>query len=119
MSQTNPEFARQFAAAWAEAWNAHDLERILSHYEDDFEMRSPVIVELAHEPSGCLRGKAAMRAYWGKALAVFPSLRFELLDALGGMGSVVIYYRGHRGCVAEVFEFGVSGKVARAHAHYA
>lgn len=119
MTAQAPEFAQQFAQEWAAAWNAHDLERILSHYEDDFEMHSPVIVEVIGEPSGCLRGKAAIRAYWGKALAAFPDLRFEVLDALVGIDSVVIYYQGHRGRVAEVFEFGASGKVASAHAHYA
>ena len=72
MEQT---FAEHFAADWIEAWNAHDLNRILSHYEDDFEMSSPVIVQMAGEPSGTLRGKAAVGAYWRKALAL-P--RFEI-----------------------------------------
>jgi ketosteroid isomerase-like protein len=29
------EFADPFAEEWIAAWNAHDLPRILSHYEDD------------------------------------------------------------------------------------
>ena len=36
--------AERFADDWIAAWNAHDLEKILSHYTDDFEMSSPVIV---------------------------------------------------------------------------
>lgn len=36
-------FARQFTADWIESWNAHDLDRVLSHYADDFKMSSPVI----------------------------------------------------------------------------
>jgi ketosteroid isomerase-like protein len=35
------EFAAQFAEEWIAAWNSHDLDRILSHYADDFEMASP------------------------------------------------------------------------------
>ncbi len=119
MSRLTPDDARRFAAEWAAAWNAHDLDRVLAHYAEDFEMRSPVIVQVAGEPSGCLRGKAAIRAYWGKALAATPALRFEVLEVLCGIGSVTVYYQGHRGRVAEVFEFGADGRVTRAHAHYA
>jgi ketosteroid isomerase-like protein len=119
MSALTPEFARQFAEEWVAAWNAHDLERILSHYEDDFEMASPVILQLAGEPSGRLHGKAAVGAYWARALAAFPNLHFELQDVLAGIGSITIYYHGHRGRVAEIFRFSSSGKVAQASAHYA
>ena len=42
---TDPNWARRFAEEWIAAWNAHDLERILPHYSDDFEMHSPLIVE--------------------------------------------------------------------------
>lgn len=62
-----PGFAERFARQWVEAWNAHDLERILAHYEDDFERTSPVIARLAGEASGTLRGKPAGRA--ARALA--------------------------------------------------
>jgi ketosteroid isomerase-like protein len=114
-----PGFAERFAKEWVEAWNAHDLDRVLSHYEDDFEMSSPVIVSMVGEPSGTLRGKPAIRAYWAKALKLLPNLRFELLTALAGVNSVTVYYKGHRGLVAEVFHFGASGKVSKAYAHYA
>lgn len=114
-----PGFARRFADEWIAAWNSHDLERILAHYEDDFEMSSPIIATLAGEPSGKLQGKAAIGAYWSKALKNAPDLRFELLTALAGVDSVTVYYRGHRGLSAEVLHFGPNGKVRAAFAHYA
>ena len=114
-----PGFSERFAREWVEAWNAHDLDRILSHYEDDFEMSSPFIRTLGGEASGTLRGKAAVRAYWAKALEVVPNLRFELLTVLEGVNSITVYYQGHRGLVAEVFHFGAGGKVSKAFAHYA
>ncbi|MFC6805599.1 hypothetical protein ACFQE2_07705 [Methylophaga thalassica] len=49
--------AEQFAHEWIAAWNSHDLTQILSHYDDDFEMTSPLIVKLMGEPSGKLKGK--------------------------------------------------------------
>jgi ketosteroid isomerase-like protein len=39
----------RFASDWIAAWNSHDLDRILAHYEDDFEMTSPLIVALVGE----------------------------------------------------------------------
>jgi ketosteroid isomerase-like protein len=29
------EWAESFAVEWIEAWNGHDLPRVLSHYTDD------------------------------------------------------------------------------------
>jgi hypothetical protein len=114
------DFARHFAAEWIAAWNSHDLGRILSHYAEDFEMSSPVIIQIAGEPSGTLRGKAAVGAYWGKALQLIPELHFELVTVLAGVSSVTLYYRGAQGrLAAEVFHFGADGKVVRAFAHYA
>lgn len=60
----NRDFAEHFAAEWIDAWNSHELNRILSHYADDFEMSSPIIVQLVGEPSGTLQGKKKVGAHW-------------------------------------------------------
>lgn len=111
-------FAEAFAQAWIDAWNAHDLERILSHYADDFVMSSPRIAVVAGEPSGVLAGKAAIGAYWTKALALAPTLHFELREVFAGADCVVLRYDGVRGPAAEVFFFGADGRVARSAASY-
>jgi ketosteroid isomerase-like protein len=113
------ELAERFARQWIAAWNSHDLDRILAHYEDDFEMHSPYVALLGGEPSGKLKGKAAVRAYWTRALQAIPDLRFELVQVLTGADSVTIYYKGHRGHAAEVLHFASGGKVRSAFAHYA
>jgi ketosteroid isomerase-like protein len=113
------KFATDFGAEWIAAWNAHDLDRVLSHYTEDFEMSSPKIVQIAGEPSGRLAGKAAIRAYWAAALARFTDLHFELITVLQGVDSVVLYYRGAAGqLAAEVFYFNSAGLVFRASANY-
>ena len=112
------EFANHFAIDWVESWNAHDLNRILSHYTDDFEMSSPIIITMAGEPSGTLKGKDAVGSYWAKAITVNPNLHFELVATLVGVNSVTLYYNGARGASAEVFHFNQAGKVTRAYAHY-
>ena len=114
----DPAFAEPFARGWIEAWKGHDLERILSHYAEAFEMTSPVIREIAGEPSGTLKGKAAVGAYWAKALTLIPELRFDLITTLIGVNSITLYYRGTRGLAAEVFHFGPDRKVISAYAHY-
>ena len=112
-------FAEHFAQEWVEAWNSHDLERVLSHYTDDFEMSSPNIVRGMGEPSGRLVGKDAMRRYWGPALSPDSGLRFEIIETLVAVNSVVIYYRNAGGrTVAEIFYFNGDGDVYRAAAHY-
>lgn len=113
------EFAREFAEDWIASWNSHDLERILAHYTEDFELSSPLIVQFMGEPTGTLKGKAAIRAYWAKALARLPDLHFDLVEVFAGPSSPVIQYRGLRGPSAEVFRFDAENKVCRAAAHYA
>lgn len=114
----NTAQAEKFANEWVSAWNSHDLDRILSHYEDDFEMSSPVIVQTMNEPSGCLKGKERVSEYWTKALNRYPDLFFEKLHVLTGAESVTIIYKGVRGLSAEVFHFSGNGKVSKAYAHY-
>ncbi|HEY9671230.1 MAG TPA: nuclear transport factor 2 family protein [Waterburya sp.] len=120
----NPEMidkslAERFAADWIDAWNSHDLERILKHYDDDFEMSSPYISQIANEPSGTLRGKAAVGEYWSQALQRIPDLHFELITTLVGVNSITLYYKSvQERLAAEVFYFSPNQKVIKASAHY-
>ena len=47
--------AFKFAEEWIASWNARELDRILSHYEDDFQMSSSVITQITGEASGVLK----------------------------------------------------------------
>lgn len=109
-----------FAVEWVSAWNAHDLDRVLSHYTEDFTLSSPLVAQIVGESSGQLCGKEAVGAYWGKALALIPDLHFELLDIFPGVDSLVLHYRNHQGRrVAEVFFFDPKSKlVSHTAAHY-
>lgn len=112
------DVALHFARDWIAAWNAHDLDRILSHYDDAFEMNSPAITTVTGAPNGILYGKPAVREYWSIALNKYPDLAFKLCHVLYGVNSVTIIYEGVLGLSAEVFHFGPSGKVIKAFAHY-
>ncbi|MGQ0622003.1 MAG: nuclear transport factor 2 family protein [Panacagrimonas sp.] len=114
------EQARQLATDWITAWNAHDLDRILTLYTDDFGMASPYIVQIAGRADGRLLGKAAVGDYWRKALEKYPDLHFDLIDVLVGADSVVLYYRSIGGrMAAEIFVLDTAGRIASAAAHYA
>ncbi|MFV1983829.1 MAG: nuclear transport factor 2 family protein [Thiohalomonadales bacterium] len=112
------DFVNKFALEWVEAWNKHDLDKIMNHYADNFEMSSPVIKIIMNEDSGILKGKKTIRAYWEKALKLNPDIYFELIKSYSGANSIVIQYKGHRGLSAETFFFNSEGKVKSAHAHY-
>ncbi|WP_422858686.1 nuclear transport factor 2 family protein [Flagellimonas sp. S174] len=82
----------QFAVEWVEAWNSHDLDRILSHYSDDIEITTPMIRLAGGGKSDSLKGKEVVRAYWAKALEKIPDLKFELIDSTLGVDSIGLYY---------------------------
>ncbi|HET7085189.1 MAG TPA: nuclear transport factor 2 family protein [Rhizomicrobium sp.] len=110
--QLSPDFAKAFAADWIAAWNSHDLARILPHYADDLEFHSPGIITVANEPSGVLRGKSKVAAYWEKALkALNPT--FELIDVFTGVNSVSIHWRRPGREVVETMEFNAACQVVR------
>jgi ketosteroid isomerase-like protein len=111
--------ARQFAKHWMEAWNSHDLEQILSHYADDVILISPIAAKLLGEPSGLVKSKAALRAYFAKGLEVYPDLKFELLEVMWGVNSLVLYYLNQKGAkCGEFMDLGANGKVIKVIAHY-
>ncbi len=104
---------------WVAAWNAHDLDSILNHYEDAIELTSPAAAQLLGTPDGKVAGKAKLRAYFQRGLEVYPQLRFQLEDVLWGANSVVLYYTNQKGTrTAEFMELSAAGKVARVVAHY-
>ena len=107
------------ATEWIAAWNSHDLERILSHYVDDFEMRSPLIAERGFSASSALRGKDAIRPYWRAGLAATPPIRFELVDVYAGVNQIAIHYRSvARKYVVEVLEVDDERRIVRGSACY-
>jgi ketosteroid isomerase-like protein len=111
--------AQKFGQEWVNSWNSHDLDRILSHYADDFQMTSPFIVTMMNEPTGTIKGKEKVRAYWAQALERLPDLHFDLIEVLASVDSITIYYHAVLGKrAAEVLFFDDNGKVRRAVAHY-
>jgi predicted ester cyclase len=104
---------------WVAAWNAHDLDLIMTHYEEEIELTSPVAAQLLGTADGKVAGKANLRAYFQRGLEAYPDLQFRLEDVLWGLSSVVLYYTNQKGTrTAEFMELSASGKVMRVVANY-
>jgi predicted ester cyclase len=111
--------AWKLANHWAEAWNSHDLDAILSHYDDAVELTSPVAARILETPDGKVVGKANLRAYFQRGLAAYPQLHFQLENVLWGLNSVILYYTNQNGThTGEYMEISAAGKVVRVVANY-
>lgn len=107
-----------FAERWIDAWNARDLDKVMSHYSPHVVFLSPLAGR--RTGSGRVVGLQALRAYWGPALEAVPDLSFELEAALSGSECLTILYRNqHGGRVAETMEFDAQRLVIRSYACYA
>jgi predicted ester cyclase len=111
--------AWKLANHWVAAWNAHDLDLIMTHYEDAIELTSPVAARLLGTRDGKVVGKTNLRAYFQRGLEAYPELQFHLEDVLWGVNSVVLYYTNQKGThTAEFMELSATGKVERVAANY-
>ena len=117
--------ADAFVAEWMEAWNSHDVERILEHYSDDVEYYSPFIAQMAESgqpgSDGRLIGKGAVRDYFTTALGRFNDLHFDAPAHVAvGAGSISFVYASVKNLTAvETLVFAPGSRlVARAQCHY-
>ena len=112
-----PADARAFAEEWIDAWNAHDVERVLGHYAPGIVFLSPIAQRRVG--NGRVVGIDALASYWRGALKAHPDLKFELETVLMGHECLTILYRNHlHQRVAEMVEFGAAGKVVQSIACY-
>lgn len=113
------EISQQIAQDWIKAWNAHNLDQVLTHYAEDIILVSPIAARLLDNPSGLVTGKTALRAYFQRGLDAYPSLHFNLIDVMWGINSLVLHYINQEQVkVAELVEVNQQGKIIRAIVHY-
>ena len=111
----NAEQAEDLAKDWIAAWKRRDAEAVLSHYSDDVEFQSPLVVVLLGDPSGTVWGKHHLREYFQKVLTAFPGPpETELLGVYQGVDCLLVHFqvRGRKGI--EVMELNQKEKIRRA-----
>jgi predicted ester cyclase len=78
-----------------------------------------VAAKLLDEPTGKVRGRTALRDYFTRGLEIYPDLRFQLIDVMAGLESVVLCYTNQKGTkTAEFMEFDEAGMIVRVVANY-
>jgi len=96
-SSTQPIDPERFTDEWIAAWNNHDLEAILSHYDDAVVLRSPTAARIVPGSGGVISGKEALRSYWTAALSASPDLRFTAGATYLGADTIAIAYTNQSG----------------------
>lgn len=80
------------AHAWFEAFNAHNLEKLLSLYDDDAEHYSPKLKIRQPETNGLVVGKNALRNWWEDAFQRLPTLHYKVTSLTSDADRVFMEY---------------------------
>ena len=106
-----------FAAAWIDSWNRHDLEAVLAHYASDIRFTSPFAEKLTGRAT--VTGIDALRAYWTEGLKRRPALRFKLIEVFEGAGGLAIHFEDENDRrTVETMVFDADGKIDLSFAFY-
>ena len=87
-----PEKLQSIAFKWFDAFNAHNLEQLLSLYDDDAEHFSPKLKIRRPETNGLVTGKAALRDWWKDAFERLPSLNYKVKSLTANGDRVFMEY---------------------------
>ncbi|SCY50174.1 nuclear transport factor 2 family protein [Flavobacterium caeni] len=88
MTHPNETIARQ----WFDAFNAHNLEKLLSLYADDARHFSPKLKIREPETNGLVIGKEAMRSWWQDAFDRLPTLHYKVTSLTANDDRVFMEY---------------------------
>ena len=80
------------AHLWFEAFNAHNLEKLLSLYDDEAEHFSPKLKIRHPETQGLVTGKDALRTWWQDAFDRLPSLHYRVTSLTANTDRVFMEY---------------------------
>lgn len=80
------------AMLWFEAFNAHNLEKLLSLYDDEAEHFSPKLKIRHPETKGLVIGKEAMRNWWKDSFDRLPSLHYKVTSLTSDADRVFMEY---------------------------
>ena len=111
-----------FVQSWIAAWNARDLDAVLTHYDDAIQFTSPKAAQIFGKPA--VEGKSELRKYWTKGLEAYPDLQFQLDHWIWDepRQELAILYTsrlaGKETRVCEVLSFNENSKVRQSEAFY-
>ena len=80
------------AQAWFEAFNNHNLEKLLSLYDDEAAHFSPKLKVRQPETNGLIIGKNALRNWWQDAFERLPTLHYKATTLTANADRVFLEY---------------------------
>lgn len=80
------------AHSWFEAFNSHNLEKLLSLYDDDAEHYSPKLKTRFPETKGLVSGKNKLRNWWQDAFEKLPTLHYKVTSLTSNSDRVFMEY---------------------------
>jgi ketosteroid isomerase-like protein len=87
-----PEKLQNIAFKWFEAFNNHNLEQLLSLYDDDAEHFSPKLKIRQPQTNGLVIGKQALREWWQDAFDRLPSLNYKVTSLTANGDRIFMEY---------------------------
>jgi hypothetical protein len=104
---------------WIEAWNTHDLERIMHHYADDVEFTAQTVIARWGKADGKLKGKEELKLHFSKGLTLAPDIHFTVEEILWAPnGYAVLYHRENGNRVLDAVELNEEGLAEKVTAYY-
>lgn len=86
---------KEIAVKWFEAFNEHNLEKLLNLYDDNAQHYSPKLKVRKPETEGLIIGKAALHEWWKDAFDRLPSLHYEVRKLTADDEQVFMEYVRH------------------------
>ena len=83
---------KNIALKWFEAFNEHDLEKLLSLYDEDAEHYSPKLKIHQPETNGLITGTSQLRNWWKDAFDRLPHLHYKIIKLMSDDEQVFMEY---------------------------
>ncbi len=80
------------ALQWFKAFNTHDLEKLLSLYDNEAKHYSPKLKIRMPETNGLITGKEELRAWWKDAFDRLPSLNYVITSLTANESRIFMEY---------------------------
>lgn len=80
------------AHKWFEAFNNHNLDQLLSLYDDEAEHFSPKLKIKQPETNGYVKGKKDLNKWWQEAFVNIPTLNYKVTSLTANENRVFMEY---------------------------
>jgi hypothetical protein len=88
----SPSGIESIALEWFKAFNTHDLEKLLSLYDNEAKHYSPKLKIRMPETNGLVTGKEELRGWWKDAFNRLPSLNYVITSLTANESRVFMEY---------------------------